>query len=144
MTMTGRGIPPDKFDRNKADSFVEIAAMSFGMDETIDGLASIVELDVLIQYNVAVSASMSYYNETAGSQSFENCYEALSADYAIPISGDSMEPDFSSGNIVPVKSCPGVSEGEIGIFVLDGEAYIKEYKAAVCLGLVLGKTEVIE
>ncbi len=90
--------------------------------------------------------------------------EALSADYAIPISGDSMEPDFSSGNIVLVKSCPGVSEGEIGIFVLDGEAYIKEYggnclishnqeyspimlkeyKAAVCLGLVLGKAEVIE
>lgn len=70
-----RGIPLEKFDRNKVDSFVEIAAMSFGMDETIDGLVSIVELDVLIQYNAAVSASLSYYNETAGSQSFENCYD---------------------------------------------------------------------
>lgn len=90
--------------------------------------------------------------------------EAAEADYAIPIAGDSMEPDFSDGDIVLVKSCPYVGVGDIGIFVLNGEAFIKEYdgdslishnkkyepimlkkyETAVCLGLVLGKAVVAE
>ncbi len=70
-----RGMPLNKFDRDKVDSFVEIAAMSFGMDETIAGLVSIVELDVLLQYNAAISASLKYYDKIADSQSFENCYD---------------------------------------------------------------------
>lgn len=90
--------------------------------------------------------------------------EALSADFAIPIDGDSMEKDFSSGDIVLVKSCPNIPEGQIGIFVLDGDVYIKEYGGgclishnskyqpimlkeyglSICLGRVLGKAEVIE
>lgn len=87
--------------------------------------------------------------------------EAERADFAIPIVGDSMEPDFHSGDVVLVKSCPYVHKGEIGIFVLDGEAYIKQYdgdrlvslnkkypplnlsnfETAVCLGRVLGIAE---
>ncbi len=90
--------------------------------------------------------------------------EALNADYAIPISGDSIEPDFSSGDIVLIESCKTISKGEIGIFVLDGEVYIKEYggdrlishnseyplimlkkyRTSICLGRVLGKAEIIE
>ena len=70
-----RDIPLDKFDQNKVDSFIEIAAMSFGMDETIAGLVSIVELDVLLQYNAAISASLRYYDKIGTSQSFKNCYD---------------------------------------------------------------------
>ena len=70
-----RGMPLDKFDQNKVDSFVEIAAMSFGMDDTIAGLVSIVELDILLQYNAAISASLKYYDQIADSQSFKNCYD---------------------------------------------------------------------
>lgn len=90
--------------------------------------------------------------------------EAFAADFAIPISGDSMETDFSSGDIVLVRSCPNIPEGQIGIFVLDGDVYIKEYGGdclishnskynpimlkdyglSICLGRVLGKAEIIE
>lgn len=90
--------------------------------------------------------------------------EAQRADFAIPINGDSMETDFSDGDIVLVESCPCVSRGEIGIFVLDSDAFIKEfgdkclisrnpeyppimlkdYSTAICLGRVLGKAEVIK
>lgn len=90
--------------------------------------------------------------------------EALNADFAIPISGDSMEPDYLSGDIVLIESSPNVPMGKVGIFVLDGEVYIKEYggdrlisynekyppimlkefEAAICLGRVLGKAEIIE
>lgn len=49
------------------------------------------------------------------------------ADFGIRVSGDSMEPVFSSGQIAWVKECETLNPGEVGIFVLDGEGYIKEY-----------------
>lgn len=50
------------------------------------------------------------------------------ADYVIPISGDSMEPMFSDGDRVCVKIQPVVNIGEIGIFLINGEAFIKKYE----------------
>lgn len=48
-----------------------------------------------------------------------------SADFALKISGDSMQPKFSNGETVLVKQTSSVFEGEIGVFVLNGESYIK-------------------
>ena len=55
----------------------------------------------------------------------KDCYEARTADFVIPIAGDSMEPLYSDGDRVFVKSMPMVEVGEIGIFVINGDAYIK-------------------
>ena len=49
------------------------------------------------------------------------------ADVGIRVSGDSMEPVFHDGQIVWVKRCEELNEGEVGIFVYDGKAYIKVY-----------------
>lgn len=70
-----KNIQIERFDQDKVDSFVEIVAMSFDMDETIDGLVSIVELDVLLQYDAAIRKSIKYYNQIVGSQTFKNCYD---------------------------------------------------------------------
>ena len=48
------------------------------------------------------------------------------ADYVIPISGDSMEPTFHSGDRVFVAKDDALEEGDIGIFIVNGDAYIKE------------------
>lgn len=56
-----------------------------------------------------------------------------SADFALKISGDSMQPKFSNGETVLVKQTSSVFEGEIGVFVLNGESYIKK----------LGKKELV-
>lgn len=37
-----------------------------------------------------------------------------------------MEPTFHDGNKVFVEKCSSVAVGSIGIFILNGEAYIKE------------------
>ena len=47
------------------------------------------------------------------------------ADFCIRVAGESMEPDYSDGDIVLVKKSE-VYIGDVGIFVLDGESYIKE------------------
>ena len=48
------------------------------------------------------------------------------AEFGVRISGDSMEPDIPNGCTVFVRPTPAVDPGEIGIFVLDGQAYCKK------------------
>lgn len=48
------------------------------------------------------------------------------ANFAVKVNGESMMPHFKNGDIVLVRSQPYVNIGEIGIFVIDGNGYIKE------------------
>lgn len=48
------------------------------------------------------------------------------ADFIIRVSGASMEPDYHDGDKVLVNRKINVEVGEIGIFVKNGEAFIKE------------------
>ncbi|HNX64757.1 MAG TPA: helix-turn-helix domain-containing protein [Oscillospiraceae bacterium] len=52
---------------------------------------------------------------------------ARKADFALRISGDSMEPKFSDGDVVLVKEQSAVDKGEIGIFIVNTTGYIKKY-----------------
>lgn len=47
------------------------------------------------------------------------------ADFGIHVSGDSMEPRYHSGDLVWVQKKNSLSSGEIGVFYLDGNIYIK-------------------
>lgn len=49
------------------------------------------------------------------------------ADYAIKISGRSMEPSIKDGSIVMVKRVDELSNGDIGIFRINGEVMCKRY-----------------
>lgn len=51
----------------------------------------------------------------------------LKANFALRVSGNSMEPVFKNGDVVLVTSQPSVDIGEIGIFILNGEGYIKKF-----------------
>ena len=48
-------------------------------------------------------------------------------DFGILISGDSMLPRYYNGQIAMVKSCEELYPGQIGIFIYDGNSYIKKY-----------------
>lgn len=52
--------------------------------------------------------------------------DAQKADFALTIKGDSMEPIYKDGEIVLVKEQPSVDIGETGIFVVNGNGYIKQ------------------
>ena len=49
------------------------------------------------------------------------------ADFGAILSGDSMEPDYPDGCTVWVKSQPTLENGDIGVFIIDGEATCKKY-----------------
>ena len=49
------------------------------------------------------------------------------AEFGVRVSGDSMEPVYHDGQIVWVQRCDQVPVGSVGIFIYDGEGYIKVY-----------------
>lgn len=53
---------------------------------------------------------------------------AAGADFAVTISGDSMEPAFHDHQMVFVHQQDTLDDGETGIFALNGNAYIKKLK----------------
>lgn len=81
------------------------------------------------------------------------------ADEIVPVNGDSMEPLFSDGDRVLVRHSVQPRPGQVGLFVVDGQGYIKQYQPdrlvslnrafpdillheesdIRCYGLVLGK-----
>lgn len=94
----------------------------------------------------------------------EHTLIAERANYAIRVSGNSMEDKYYDGDIVLVETCPEVEIGEIGLFIVNDQGYIKErgedrlislnphYPDVTigagdivrCRGRVLGKAEIIK
>ena len=79
-------------------------------------------------YNYPASAGTGNFleNEIPEQILVTECAEAEESDYVIPVSGDSMEPTYHDGDKVFVEKCDPINIGEIGIFVVNGEVYIKE------------------
>ncbi len=50
------------------------------------------------------------------------------ADFAVRVSGDSMEPLLHKNQIIYVHRQETLENGEYGIFFLDGEAYVKRFQ----------------
>lgn len=49
------------------------------------------------------------------------------ADFGVRVSGNSMEPVYHDGQIVWVQQCEQLDVGEVGIFIYDGDGYLKVY-----------------
>lgn len=47
-------------------------------------------------------------------------------DIALQVNGNSMEPIFKDGEIIFVEKMHNIQNGQIGIFIIDGEAYVKK------------------
>lgn len=49
------------------------------------------------------------------------------ADFVIGVNGDSMEPDYSDGEKLYIKKVENINPGEVGIFTINNECFLKEY-----------------
>lgn len=56
----------------------------------------------------------------------ENTIENQEVSFAIDVNGDSMEPTYHDEDTLLVKKQSALNVGEIGIFMINGEAYVKE------------------
>jgi len=49
------------------------------------------------------------------------------AEFGVRISGDSMEPEYYDGDIIQIEPCNVINSGELGLFILNGDALFKQY-----------------
>lgn len=104
------------------------------------------------------AAGTGFYFDDIPTETIEAPYRE-NADFIIGVSGDSMEPTYSDGDLVYVEKRQIIETGEIGIFILNKECLIKEAgedglishnpaygvipgsEDILCVGKVLGKVE---
>ena len=88
---------------------------------------NIIEFDLYLQ---AASAGTGQFldNDVHDRISLPRSIVPAGAEFAVRISGDSMEPAFYNEQLAFVKRTVSLNTGDIGIFLLDGESYIKKYE----------------
>ena len=88
-------------------------------------------------YDMPVSAGggIELIDDMAAEIRIPNNAKTQDADYALRISGNSMEPKFHDGDILLVENCESVEVGELGIFILDGAGYFKKFDGDKLLSL---------
>ena len=83
---------------------------------------------------------ISYHQRTASAGNGQVVFEDMPVDrikipdipkykrvsYAIGVNGHSMEPLYSDGDILLIEPTCQIEIGEIGIFIVDGEAFVKK------------------
>ena len=87
-------------------------------------------------YDIPVSAGAGEYLDEGG-------YEEITADdlipdgadFAVRVSGDSMEPKYYDGQILFIRKQETLDEGEIGIFALNGESFVKKLEKNTLVSL---------
>ena len=105
-------------DNEVHDEATTISATSVEMDTNI--------IRVIPLYDLAVCAGDGdFVDETIGHEDFRT--ENEEADYALTISGESMEPTIPNGSIVLVKSVAELSNNDIAIVSTGSEAMCKRY-----------------
>lgn len=81
---------------------------------------------VIKLFDIAVCAGDGFYIDDAV-ESESITVKDSNADYAVKISGDSMESTYKNGDILLVQKTEELSNGDIGIFYIDGNTMCKKY-----------------
>lgn len=124
-----------QFDKQKAEEYFEKNAIDMF---TLDDYKNKVKTVTLDFYDDPASAGTGYYLENDNKSTVTLPLFAVpdSSDFVITIAGNSMEPEYHDKDYVFVQQTFDVFEGDIGIFVVDGESYIKELRdegGKICL-----------
>ncbi len=77
-------------------------------------------------YSMAASAGTGQFLDSSDFEMIEVGLEVpVNANFGVHLSGNSMEPMYHNGDIVWVEQSNDLHDGEVGLFLLDGEAYVK-------------------
>ncbi len=86
-----------------------------------------INLKVIRLYDFPVSAGHGNFIGDATATYTEITTDNRKADFAVMITGNSMEPDYHEGDILLVKSQNTLNSGQLGIFFYDGDTLFKKY-----------------
>lgn len=108
----------------------EVDGDKFGEEEEED--EGYIEIPL---YDTSASAGTGIDIDYTSSEPIKVSDEYDEAYFAVRVSGDSMEPRYVDGDIVIVEPAVTIDEGEIGIFILNGQAFIKKLGTGCLISL---------
>lgn len=113
--------------RRKALEYVQLLRDS-GRYDVVTELP--VRMRSLPLYSLAVSAGTGQFLDGEDYEMVEVGAEVPEgANFGVRVAGDSMEPEFHNGQTVWVRQQRSLMTGDIGIFLYDGSAYLKQLVA---------------
>lgn len=111
----------DKLNSNNQNKLV-----NYSIDLLRDQISVIDEtLFKYIFFDNALSAGTGQYLSDGQKETIELPID-IDCDFVAPIAGDSMLPEYQSGDFVFIKLTYNLQDNDIGVFVVDGDAYIKQ------------------
>ena len=114
-----------KLDEPRQDKVVAYAKSELDEQNTVVEMAGYQTEKEYPYYDDAVSAGTGQYIGTSKRETITLPVE-FDADYVVPVYGDSMEPDYHDGDYIFVKLSVDLSDGDIGVFELYGDTYVKQ------------------
>ncbi|PTL04407.1 transcriptional regulator [Staphylococcus haemolyticus] len=94
---------------------------------------NVIDLDTYKNENTTLTDVNGYVSAGTGEQIFDEPKFKVSVkgyvpphDLALQVNGDSMEPMFSDKEIIFVEKSNNIKNGQIGVFIINGEAYVKK------------------
>ena len=115
----------DSFGKKAIDSLLDIEYDRILSTPIAKAKKRMIKLDL---YNYPASAGVGNFLEELSPENIfvVDSNDSKLADYVLPVSGNSMEPTYHDGDYVLIQKCDTVAVGEAGIFIVNGDAYIKE------------------
>lgn len=97
------------------------------------------EFDNVLPFRLSGQPASAGHGFDLGPQNLQDIYVRKGclprgAKFGVPVAGNSMEPKYHDGDILVVDGQP-VDEGEIGVFTLNGDGYVKKLQCGKLVSL---------
>lgn len=117
----------DEAGRKKLNEYKELLILSAKYSPAPAARSAARATRSLPLYSLAVSAGTGQFLDGENYEMVEVGKEVPDgANFGVRVAGDSMEPRFHDGEVIWVRQQRSLMTGEIGIFLYDGCAYLKE------------------
>lgn len=99
----------------------------YRIQQEAENTNKVIQLNSVLTYDLPASAGTGMFLDSESCEHIDYPADEVpqGTDFAVRISGDSMSPGYADGSIAFVRK-EQVKQGEIGVFVLNGESYIKQ------------------
>ena len=115
--------------REKVEEFARILVAS-GMFAAQDSVVPFAQRSMPV-YDLPASAGTGVFLDSSDYEMMQVGSEVpVNANFGVRVSGDSMEPSYHDQQVVWVQQQPTLMDGDIGIFILNGQAYIKQWQSS--------------
>lgn len=118
-----------KLDKNNKKTLLQVLKGLGALNENIKSASTKIKSFLSRPvFDLPVSAGQGSFLDSDSYEEVEFPEDQVPSEssFAVRVSGDSMEPEYPNGSIVFVKQSQNLVPGDVGIFVINNEGFIKK------------------